>query len=88
VQSVEPHGYVQTSSPDYLLTLLSRSTQAAAQAGEISQEVVDSFDREARPRVANGTFYGAMLFLSLTARMAAPCQGVPDPRLSGTVQMG
>jgi arsenite methyltransferase len=68
VQSVEPHGYVQTSSPDYLLTLLSRGTQAAVQAGEISQEVVDSFDREARRRVAHGTFYGAMLFLSLTAR--------------------
>jgi ubiquinone/menaquinone biosynthesis C-methylase UbiE len=67
LHSVEPHGYVQTSSPDYLLTLLSRGSYAAVQAGEISQEVVDSFDREARRRVANGTFYGAMLFLSLTA---------------------
>jgi hypothetical protein len=28
VQSVEPHGYVQTPSPDYLLTLLSRGTAA------------------------------------------------------------
>jgi arsenite methyltransferase len=68
VQSVEPHGYIQTSSPDYLLTLLSRGTNAAARAGEIGQELLDSFDREARRRVANGTFYGAMLFLSLTAR--------------------
>jgi arsenite methyltransferase len=68
VQSVEPYGYVQTSSPDYLLTLLSRGSYAAVQAGEISQEMVDGFDREARRRVANGTFYGAMLFLSLNAR--------------------
>lgn len=68
LQSVEAHGYVQTSSPDYLLTLLSRGSYAAVQAGEISQEVFYSFDREARRRVANGTFYGAMLFLSLTAR--------------------
>ena len=68
VQSVEPHGYVQTSSPDYLLTLLSRGAHAAVKAGEISQELVDGFDREARRRVANGSFYGAMLFLSLTAR--------------------
>ena len=60
VQSVEPHGY--------LLTLLSRGAHAAVQADEIGQELVDSFDREARRRVANGTFYGAMLFLSLTAR--------------------
>jgi arsenite methyltransferase len=68
VQSVEPHGYVQTTSPDYLLTLLSRGTNAAVRAGEAGQELFDSFEREARRRVANGTFYGAMLFLSLTAR--------------------
>ncbi|MFL6949145.1 MAG: methyltransferase domain-containing protein [Xanthobacteraceae bacterium] len=68
LQSVEPHGYVQTKSPDYLLTLLSRGASAAAQAAEIGPELVDGFEREARRRVANGTFYGAMLFLSLTAR--------------------
>jgi ubiquinone/menaquinone biosynthesis C-methylase UbiE len=68
VQSVEPHGYVQTTSPDFLLTLLSRGTNAAARAGEIGPDLVDGFDREARRRVADGTFYGAILFLSLTAR--------------------
>jgi arsenite methyltransferase len=56
LQSVEPHGYVQTTSPAYLLTLLSRGANAAAQAGEIGQELVDSFDREALRRVANGSF--------------------------------
>jgi hypothetical protein len=68
LQSVEAHGYVQTKSPDYLLSLLSRGASAAAKAAEIGPELVDSFEREARRRVANGTFYGAMLFLSLTAR--------------------
>jgi arsenite methyltransferase len=68
VQSVEPHGYVQTTSPDYLLRLLSRGSNAARQAGEIGQGLVDGFDREARRRVADGTFYGAILFLSLVAR--------------------
>ena len=68
VQSVEPHGYVQTTSPDFLLTLLSRGTNAAARAGEIGQGLVDGFAQEARRRVANGTFYGAILFLSLAAR--------------------
>src|SRR5262245_9498112 len=71
VQSVEPHGYVQTTRPDFLLTLLSRGTHAAAQADEIGQSLVDGFDREARRRVASGTFYGAILFLSLTARKDA-----------------
>jgi hypothetical protein len=68
VQSVESYGYVQTMSPDFLLTLLSRGTKAAAQAGEIGQGLVDGFTEEARRRVANGTFYGAILFLSLAAR--------------------
>jgi ubiquinone/menaquinone biosynthesis C-methylase UbiE len=68
VQSVEPHGYVQTTSPDFLLKLLSRGTNLAAWAGEIGQGMVDGFAQEARRRVANGTFYGAILFLSLAAR--------------------
>jgi arsenite methyltransferase len=68
LQAVEPHGYVQTTSPTYLLSLLSRGTNASVQAGEIGQELVDSFDQEARRRVANGSFYGALLFLSLAAR--------------------
>jgi ubiquinone/menaquinone biosynthesis C-methylase UbiE len=67
VQSVEPHGYVQTTSPDYLLTLLARGANVAVRGGEIGQELAEGFDREARRRVANGTFYGAILFLSLTA---------------------
>jgi len=71
VQAVEPHGYVQTATPDYLLTLLSRGTHAAAQAGEIGRELLDGFAQEARRRVANGTFYGAILFLSLAARKNA-----------------
>jgi len=58
---------MQTTNPAYLLTLLARGTHAAAEAGEIGQELVESFVREARRRVANGSFYGAMLFLSLTA---------------------
>jgi hypothetical protein len=33
VQSLEPHGYVQTTSPDYLLMLLSRGVTAAGRAG-------------------------------------------------------
>jgi arsenite methyltransferase len=66
--SLEPHGYVQTTSPDYLLTLLARGVTAAGRAGEVGPRLVEGFEREAHRRVADGTFYGAMLFLSLTAR--------------------
>jgi len=68
MQSLDPHGYAQTTRPDYLLTLLSRGNSAAGRAGEIGQALVDGFDREMQRRVAIGTFYGSMLFLSLTAR--------------------
>jgi len=68
VESVEPHAYVQTTSPDYLLTLFSRAMRAAGGAGEIGETMVDSFDAEARRRVANQTFFGSLTFLSVVAR--------------------
>lgn len=68
VQEVRPHGYVQTASPDYLLSLISRGLSAAASADEIGSGLVDGFLHEARRRVENGSFYGAILFLSLFAR--------------------
>jgi ubiquinone/menaquinone biosynthesis C-methylase UbiE len=67
LESLEPHGYVQTTRPDYLLTLLSRGMNAAARAGEIGQTMVESVNAEARRRVANRTFFGSLSFLSLTA---------------------
>src|SRR6266853_3072170 len=48
VESLEPHAYVQTTSTDYLLTLLSRGMSAAGRAGEIGQTMVESFNAEAR----------------------------------------
>lgn len=68
VETVDPHGYVQTTSPDYLLTLLSRGLTAGAVAGEMDEGLVEGFMREAKGRVEAGTFYGAIMFVSLTAR--------------------
>jgi uncharacterized protein YfiM (DUF2279 family) len=68
VESIEPHAYVQTTNPDYLLTLLSRGMSAAGRADEIGQAMVESFNSEARRRVANRTFFGSLTFLSVIAR--------------------
>lgn len=68
VESLQPHAYVQTRNPDYLLTLLSRGMSAAGRAGELGQAMVESFDAEARRRVGNGTFFGSLTFLSCIAR--------------------
>jgi hypothetical protein len=59
---------VQTTSPEYLPSLLSRGMKAAGRAAEIGQAVVESFDAEARRLVANRTFFGSLTFLSLIAR--------------------
>jgi hypothetical protein len=68
VESIEPHAYVQTTSPDYLLTLLSRGMSAAGRADEIGLAMVECFNAEARRRVANRTFFGSLTFLSVIAR--------------------
>lgn len=68
VEQVEPHGYVQTRRPDYLLTLLARGVDGAAASDEMGRELAQGFKAEAQRRVEEGTFFGAILFLSVTAR--------------------
>ena len=63
---------MQTTSPDYLLSLISRSLDAAVTSDEIGEALSDGFKREAQQRVENGTFYGAILFLSLIAEKPKP----------------
>ena len=64
---LEPHGYIQTTSPDYLLSLISRSVVIAVKEGEFGEPLAEGFVSEAKRRVENGSFYGAIMFLSLTA---------------------
>ena len=62
------YGYVQTESADYLRSLIARGVSAATAAGEIGPALAQGFEEEAARRVSGGTFYGAILFVSLTAR--------------------
>jgi hypothetical protein len=61
------HAYVQTETPDYLLSLVARGTDAAATAGDIGPALAEGFRSEATRRAAEGTFYGAILFVILVA---------------------
>ena len=72
VREIEAHGYVQTEAPDYLLSLIARGTSAAARSGECGADLAAGFEREAQERVAAGTFYGAILFVSLIAEKPEP----------------
>jgi ubiquinone/menaquinone biosynthesis C-methylase UbiE len=68
VECVEPHGYVQTSKPEYLLSLLARGVDGGVAAGELGQELAEGFKAEAQRRVEEASFFGAILFLSVVAR--------------------
>lgn len=62
------HGYVQTDRPDYMRTLIDRGLAAASRAGAVGDGFVQGISSEADRRIADGTFYGAILFVSLVAR--------------------
>jgi len=61
------HGFVQTSPADYVAGLITRGADAGLMAGEFGEDLAEGFKREAARRVSNGTFYGAILFVSLIA---------------------
>ena len=69
--TVEPHGYLQTTAPEYLFTLLSRGLDAAVKAGECCDEIANGFIHEAERRVRAGTFYGAIVYISMIAEKPA-----------------
>lgn len=68
VEAVDAHGYVQTASPDYLISMLSRGAMLGARAGEMSDALVEGFQKEAASRVEAGSFYGSIMFMSLIGR--------------------
>ncbi len=65
------HGFVQTQRADYLRSLISRGVNAAAKAAEIGQNLSEAFQTEATRRITNGTFFGAILFISAVATKPA-----------------
>ncbi|PRY19518.1 methyltransferase family protein [Aliiruegeria haliotis] len=62
------HGFVQTSKPDYLLSLLARGIDAGHAEGEFGASMAEGFKAEAERRARVGAFYGAILFISAVAR--------------------
>lgn len=66
------HGFVQTTTADYMLSLLARGAQAGYRAGEYGEHLADAFQAEANRRAIEGSFYGAILFVSTVARKPLP----------------
>jgi arsenite methyltransferase len=62
------HGYVQTSDPDYMLTIADRAADTLAQPAASARSWPAPLKAEARRRVAAHVFFGHVAYASLTAR--------------------
>lgn len=70
VVSVRSHGYLQTTEPTYMLTIIDRGADLMASAGSIGLDQAEALKSEARRRVQSGEFFGHISFVSAIARTA------------------
>jgi ubiquinone/menaquinone biosynthesis C-methylase UbiE len=61
------HGYLQTSDPEYMLTLVDRGADALQSWGRIGPDLAASLKAEARHRAGAGRFFGFIGFASFIA---------------------
>jgi hypothetical protein len=59
---------MQTSDPDYMLTLVDRGADTLASWGRIGPRTCESLKAEARRRVETGEFFGFIGFASFFSR--------------------
>ena len=67
IERCDSHGYLQTSAPDYMLTLVDRGADLLVNSGRIDAELADDLKKEARRRVDGGRFFGFIAFAGLIA---------------------
>ena len=60
-------GIVETTVPDYMLSIADRGADVLAANGRISAELAQALKKEARRRVDAGCFSGAITYGSLVA---------------------
>jgi len=61
-------GFVETATPDYMLSIVDRGADVLAASGRIGGELAAALKAEARSRVVGGTFYGAIAYASMVAK--------------------
>jgi ubiquinone/menaquinone biosynthesis C-methylase UbiE len=65
------HSYLQTSDPEYMLTLVDRGADTLASWGRIGPDLCASLKAEAQRRAETEAFYGFIGFVSVIARKPA-----------------
>lgn len=69
--SYRSHGYTESASPNYMLTIVDRGAEALAAQGQIGNELAEALKHEARRRVGEHRFFGHISYTSLIARKPA-----------------
>jgi hypothetical protein len=62
------HGYVESTDPGYMLTIVDRGADMLAATGTIGATTAEALKAEARRRAAEGIFFGHIAYGSLIAR--------------------
>jgi ubiquinone/menaquinone biosynthesis C-methylase UbiE len=68
VLSVGSHGFAETSSDGYMLSIVDRGADILASLGQIAENTAAALKQEARTRLESGKFYGHIAYGSLVAR--------------------
>jgi ubiquinone/menaquinone biosynthesis C-methylase UbiE len=68
VVSFRSHAYTETTSPDYMLTIVDRGADALAASEQIGPNLAEALKSEARRRVGTGQFFGYITYTSLVAK--------------------
>lgn len=65
---VRGHAYTAVTGTDYFLALVDRGADALVTSGTVRSEAAAALKHEARTRVAEGTFFGHIAYVSAQAR--------------------
>ena len=68
VSRVCGHSYIQTSDPDYMLTLVERGADVLANEGKLSADSAEALKAEALARADAREFFGHIAYVSTVAR--------------------
>jgi ubiquinone/menaquinone biosynthesis C-methylase UbiE len=67
VESFRSHGFVETGTAEYMLSVVDRGADILLADGRLGSETADALKAEARRRVDAGTFFGHIAYVSLVA---------------------
>jgi hypothetical protein len=69
ILSFRPHGYTETDTPGYMLTIVDRGADVLVASGVLAEAAGQALKDEARQRAAEGRFFGFISYATLIAEL-------------------